>query len=170
MLRSFKPFSIENLIDYIETSTCDDPHFLGPLNDSNKAVDALICNGMYNEAMNILRMRLSAFSLLHSTDHSGKVTSTRNDLIYKIILCKYFSSDFEACINAINSSLSSEYAATTAGAKLNVIAMCVNYRLNNIKKSLDYFEAARISYTFTLGACLDMKEDKSKKSALVCDG
>jgi Translation initiation factor eIF3 subunit 135 len=149
---SSHPLSHSNFIDYVEAIKGSESVYYGSLSETNAGVDSLLSHRMFEDAMDVYRMRLSALTLSNPTSHSSKITATRSDLIHKIIMCKYHIGDYEGCLKALNSSIGSDSECTLSGARLFILAMCTEFRLGNIKKAMEHFESARRALTNCVGS------------------
>lgn len=148
---SLTPFKREDFIDYVESCKGLEPNFMGPMSDANDCVNTLLSQEFYKDAISVYRMRLSALALANPSDHSMRHLATQNDLIYRIVLCKYGDGDYDGCIKAVGTSLRKDSLWTTNGGRFYTIGMCAHYKLGDLSSAMECFENARTAYSGALG-------------------
>lgn len=124
---------------------------------------AYMKENMYNEALNTLRIHMSAVVLSQGTQAmenflSPKQRSQATYLTYDIALCHFMLKQYDACSNVLLGLLESASKYTVLAARMLTLLMCSTYLTGSgsstagkVATALGYFESAKTMYYLTLG-------------------
>lgn len=157
-----EPFLLDDLIVYSPAVKADHL-YPGCDHDLNALSAAYMKEHLYSDAMNILRIHLSAVVLSQGTHVvenflSPKQQSITSHLTYEIALCHYMLKQYDLCSTVLLAQLESTEKYSVMAGRMLTLLMSSTFLSGSgssavkVNTSLQYFESGKTMFYLTLGS------------------
>jgi tetratricopeptide (TPR) repeat protein len=146
-----KPLNEGDMIEALIPSCKFNVVYPGTFAQSNEVGEALIATGLYADALDVLRLRLSVQGTCFGKSPSLKAKAIITATTYKYALTHFLMGDYEGAQSVLLQHLKSHHTYEALAGRMIALLMSIEFKLGNISRATVYFDAAHDVYNFVLG-------------------
>lgn len=145
------PLSKDDLVEHNSPGIKYHIPFPGAFYDINRMCELFLSSGLYAEAINAFRIRLSAFLTALGSLKCPKVQAAIASNVFKFSTALYLEKQYDTAKSVIFDFLEYNRKYSAISGRMMSLLMCIEFQLGNTEQAMIYFEAAERVFTFVLG-------------------
>eukprot|EP00602_Paraphysomonas_sp_CaronLab_P003718 CAMPEP_0185033556 /NCGR_PEP_ID=MMETSP1103-20130426/22598_1 /TAXON_ID=36769 /ORGANISM="Paraphysomonas bandaiensis, Strain Caron Lab Isolate" /LENGTH=1323 /DNA_ID=CAMNT_0027569865 /DNA_START=14 /DNA_END=3985 /DNA_ORIENTATION=- len=149
---SRKPFAVEDVLDLCASyKFCTS--FPGVLHSVNTLAESFLAAGMYADAINSLKLRLSMQQVCCRNIRRPSVKMKHEIVVttYTLALCYYFARKYDSASALARTVLDDGPRDTPTAARMVTLLMCADFAAGKMADAMKHYEVARGIYIYALG-------------------